>query len=133
MAKLLKGVDGIVDLGFQPPDALSRIMKDSTAFVLPSVYEPWGVALAEAMGSGLPAIATNACGAARDLLCDYWNGRVVPSNDARSLADAMVWLHDNQKGFSRLSANAKLKADAYSSKMWAIRWNSLIRRLATSK
>ena len=33
----------------------------------------------EAMGAGLPSIATEVCGPAKDMIVDFENGQIVPS------------------------------------------------------
>jgi glycosyltransferase involved in cell wall biosynthesis len=57
-------------------------------FVLPTLHDPWGLVVNEAMAFGLPIITTEAAGCA-ELVQE--NGRVVPPNDMPALAAA---LHD---------------------------------------
>lgn len=121
LKRLLNGKDGVVDHGFVAPDELPDMFAGVSAFVFPSHYEPWGVALAEAMGCGLPAICTNAVGAAIDLVRDDWNGRIVPTGCSRSLARAMVELHENPAELREMSTNATRSAEAFQSRYWAKR------------
>ena len=101
--------------------------------VLPSYYEPWGVALAEAMGAGLPAIATEACGAAIDLVRSYWNGIMVPTGSVTALADALEWFDDNDKRLPTMSENARVAAEPFSATNWAVRWKTLLNQLTIGK
>jgi glycosyltransferase involved in cell wall biosynthesis len=64
-------------------------MKTIGCLVLPSRFEPWGVAISEGAAAGLPIIATNACGAVPHLVHDFANGRVARSGDVRSLVECM--------------------------------------------
>ncbi len=59
------------------------------AFVLPSRSEPWGMVLNEAAAAGLPLVATEAVGAAHDLIEPGGNGFRVPVDDAPALAEAL--------------------------------------------
>lgn len=91
---LLTNQEGITDSGFSQPDALPALMRDkASAFILPSRKEPWGVVLQEAAASGLPLIASDACGAAVHLLQDGYNGFLFEAGNADHLAQCMVRLH----------------------------------------
>jgi glycosyltransferase involved in cell wall biosynthesis len=65
-------------------------MRAAGCLVLPSRFEPWGVVVHEATIAGLPVITTEACGAARRLVFDGHNGRVIAAGDDEALADALV-------------------------------------------
>lgn len=56
-------------------------------FVFPTLHDPWGLVVNEAMAFGLPIIATDAAGCAPDLVQS--NGLVVPAGDVDALADAL--------------------------------------------
>ena len=87
---LFEGRDGVKMVGFIQPEALPDVFAEAGCLVMPSVFEPWGVAIHEATAAGLPVICTDACGAAPHLVEDGVNGYVVESGSVRYLADAMV-------------------------------------------
>jgi glycosyltransferase involved in cell wall biosynthesis len=88
---MLEGRPGVVDLGFVQPDALPALLRDkASAFVLPSRYEPWGVALQEAAASGLPLVASDGCGAAVHLLQDGLNGCLFEAGNPADLAQCLL-------------------------------------------
>ncbi len=60
-------------------------------FVLPSLREPFGLVLLEAMASGVPVIAT-ASGGPLDFIHSGINGLLVPPADPKELADKMDFL-----------------------------------------
>jgi len=73
-------------LGFVQPEELSAVYAAADVFVLPSLVEPWGVVVNEAMAAGLPVILSERVGAAADLVIEGENGHVVPAGDAGALA-----------------------------------------------
>ncbi|MCC7522717.1 glycosyltransferase family 4 protein [Candidatus Uhrbacteria bacterium] len=77
-------------------------------FVLPSSKEGMSWALLKAMAAGIPSIATDV-GAAKWMLSDNC-GVVVPPQNPRALADAMIDLASNEAMCNQLSENAKNKA-----------------------
>jgi len=91
LASLLSGVRGVEVLGFVQPCELARVMKKARCLIMPSVFEPWGVAIHEGAAAGLPIIATYECGATTAFLRDGVNGFIV-SPRAESIAAAMVRL-----------------------------------------
>ncbi|MGA3170979.1 MAG: glycosyltransferase family 4 protein [Chthoniobacteraceae bacterium] len=68
-------------------DALSLI-NAADVFVLPSIAEPFGLVLVEAMSLGRPVIATRA-GGPREIVEDGVTGLLVPPSDPVSLAGAI--------------------------------------------
>ena len=60
-------------------------MAQSELFVLPSTYEPHGIVVMESMAVGTPVIASDCCGAARDLVKQGVTGWMFQSGDAADL------------------------------------------------
>ncbi len=76
-------------LGARRPAELPPIWAAADLFCLPSVHEPWGVVVNEAMAARLPVVLSDRVGAAADLLVDGRNGRLVPPSDPGALAAAI--------------------------------------------
>jgi glycosyltransferase involved in cell wall biosynthesis len=130
LGKLLAGKPGIRDLGFIDPARLADVVASAGAFVLPSRFDPWPLALVEAAAAGLPVICTDACGSAVEIVRPLYNGIVVPSESAGALADAMGDVTSREAEMPVWGARSREFAAAYSSKVWADRWLDRIRRLA---
>jgi len=75
--------------GFQAPNALPKFFAQADVFVLPSRYDGWGVVVNQALGAGLPIIASDCVGAARDLVREDENGFTFPTGNPEALATAM--------------------------------------------
>jgi glycosyltransferase involved in cell wall biosynthesis len=129
LAELISRAPGVTDRGFvQPPDQ-PAVFAEHGAFVIASLYEPWGVAIAEGMSAGLPAICTESCGASVELLRDYWNGISVASGNIESLAAALRWMHDHIGDLPAMGQQASDAAGAFSAEMWAVRWETMFKEL----
>lgn len=85
----------------------------ASLFVLPSNYEGMPNALMEAMGIGLPCIATDCDGGgAKFLINNEVNGILIPKNDIDGLAKSMLRLILNQEEAVSLGKEAsKIKND----------------------
>ena len=82
--------DSIQFFGFQSYDSLPAWYARTACLILPSVSEPWGLVVNEAMASGLPVIVSDRCGCADDLVEDGLNGYIFSAKDADSLTKCMV-------------------------------------------
>ncbi|HLW46985.1 MAG TPA: glycosyltransferase [bacterium] len=79
----------VVITGFVNQSGIGRYYAAADVVVLPSSHEPWGLVLNEAMCFGLPVIASDAVGAAPDLVPGEENGFVYPVGDITALASAL--------------------------------------------
>jgi glycosyltransferase involved in cell wall biosynthesis len=88
------GVTGHGPLSLDEPtesERLDRLFAQATCFVMPSLFEPFGVVFAEASAAGIPSIGT-IVGGCRDLLEGC--GRVVDPTDEDALLAAMIELSE---------------------------------------
>jgi glycosyltransferase involved in cell wall biosynthesis len=88
------GLRDVAFAGFVNQNELPAYFALSSAFVLPSENEPWGLIINEAMSCGLPVVTTDAVGAARDLVRDGVTGYTYPVGDIPALADALARVLD---------------------------------------
>jgi glycosyltransferase involved in cell wall biosynthesis len=79
----------VTHLGFVQADRLIELFALADWTIVPSHFEPWGVVVNEALACGCPVIATDAVGAAEDLINDGTNGHVVPAGNPAALAAAL--------------------------------------------
>ena len=88
--------DGLEDrvrlAGEVDESTLAACYDGADVFVLPTFYEGYGMAVAEALAYGLPVISS-ATGAIPELLADG-AGLLVPSGDPKALAAALLQVHD---------------------------------------
>jgi len=129
LTKAIAAAPGVANIGFVQPAELPRIMLVHGAFVFVSRFEPWGVALAEAMASGLPAICSEACGASVELIRHLHNGLLIPTEDPSALAEAMLWMHSHHNRLPEMGRHAREFALPFAAEQWAQRWYDRLNRL----
>ncbi len=129
-AERIQRTEGAKDWGFVQPEDLPHLMQRASAFVLPSLYEPWGVALHEAAAAGLPLLASQACGAAVHLLRDGFNGFTCAPDNSGQLAERMQGLTQlSPADLARFGENSLALSGQYTPDIWAdtvinnLRWN----------
>lgn len=80
--------DKITHLGFVQPSELKGYLAGGGVFVLPSLYEPWGVVVQEFAFGGLPIIVSDAVGAG-DKFVNDGNGIIVRAGSITDLTDSI--------------------------------------------
>jgi glycosyltransferase involved in cell wall biosynthesis len=121
LAHLLTG-EGIRVGPFVQPRDQPAVLARAGVSILASRYEPWGVAVAEAMAAGLPVICTDAVGASVELVRSYYNGMLVPPDDPAALARAMRWAHEHYDRLPELGRRAQELALPFAASAWAERF-----------
>ena len=126
MAGRLDRQPGIDNRGFVQPDGMADVWAEAGAFVLPSRFDPWPLALVEAAAAGLPVVCSDACGSAVELVSNGYNGLRVPDEDAAALADALARIHNTYDDLPEWGRRAQQFAMPYSAERWAGRWARLL-------
>lgn len=89
-------------------DILLHEYASSSVFVLPSLYEPFGIAFLEAMAHRLPCVGTNVC-AMPEIIDHGVNGYLVPPRDSRLLAGRIIDTFKDSKARREMGDNAYTK------------------------
>ncbi len=110
--------------GVVVPATLERLYASTDIFIMPSLFEGYGMVLAEAMARGLPIICTTG-GAAAVTVPDTASLK-VPPGDAEALRDALVTALGDRKLRTRL-ADASWEAGRQ-----LPTWNETARRVAAA-
>ena len=87
--------DGVVFAGFLDSAAVSRTVARALALVLPSLQEPWGLVVNEAVSLNIPVLCTENVGARDTLVRNGVNGFVVEPGNDEGLARFMGLLSDD--------------------------------------
>jgi glycosyltransferase involved in cell wall biosynthesis len=102
------------------------------SFILPSLSEPWGLVVNEAMASGLPVIVSSCCGCADDLVENGSNGFIVDASSASSIALALSRMSNlTEKERARMGERSQAIVANYSPERWALEVRRIV--VQTSK
>lgn len=87
----------------------------SDVFILPSLSEPWGLVVNEAMICGLPVIVSEKAGSA-ELIKENENGFIFNPNDKSGLISIMLKFTNNEVDAKKMSESSKNMIKNYSPK-----------------
>lgn len=97
------GWNSIRFLGFRNQSEMPTIYDLCDVFVLPSSFEPWGLAVNEVMNAGKAVVVSDQVGCTPDLVMEGQNGCVFSVGDVAALADAMRWAINNASTAGEMS------------------------------
>jgi glycosyltransferase involved in cell wall biosynthesis len=101
---------GLTWAGWLDPAQKDSLLRSAEAFVMPSRSEGLPMALLEAMAYRLAAVATEV-GGIPEIVEDGVDGLLVPADDAKALAAAIVSLANDPVLRERLAAAARARAE----------------------
>ncbi len=93
-------------LGFVSEERLSNLYGSSDLLAVPSFYEGFGIVYVEALGHGLPVIASKK-GGASEFITDGKQGFLIGPGDIDSLIECLEWIKENPEKLGDMSENAR--------------------------
>jgi glycosyltransferase involved in cell wall biosynthesis len=84
-----EGLRNVAFCGFQQRNQLPAYYAAADALVFPTLGDPWGLVVEEAMACGLPVIVSTSAGEIRSRMTDKQEGLLVPPGDVLALQRAM--------------------------------------------
>jgi glycosyltransferase involved in cell wall biosynthesis len=124
-----RGLDSVVTYpGWQ--DDTARFFGTIDIFCLPSLHEPFGIVVLEAMAQALPVIATDSEGPS-EILHDGEDGMIVPKSDPTALAVAIERMLDDHQAARALGRKAYATVrETYSVSRLSALLNQVVRKVA---
>lgn len=92
-------------LGHIPNDQMAELYESHNALLLPSLIEPWGLVVEEAIYHGMPVVASDRVGCAQEMILAPGAGYVIP-------LDSDIWI-DSIRKFSDANIYGGLSANCY--------------------
>jgi glycosyltransferase involved in cell wall biosynthesis len=126
LGRRLDETPGIKNKGFVQPSDMETVWGQAGAFVLPSRFDPWPLALVEAASSGLPIVCSDACGSAVEVVRHEYNGLKVPTASVDALAAALRRVHLGYGQLPKWGQRSRQFAAPYSAEQWGDRWTRIL-------
>lgn len=109
-------------------DKVPQVLKDADIFAFPSAYEGFGMALAEGMSVGLPAIGYKSCPAVNELIKDGKNG-ILCEDGVEAFSMALKQLMENKDLRIKMGKNAKFDMQQYAPEVIWDKWECLLNKI----
>jgi len=100
-------------LGWTQPQEMNQLFYAADAFIQPSEFEPFGVAVLEAMSWGLPVLASDRTMAALDRVKPGESGFIHHVGNFEELAHHLKYLLEDRSRIDRMGAKARLAAEQW--------------------
>ena len=109
----------VVFAGFQQKDTLPAYFGLASCLVLPSISEPWGLVVNEAMAAGLPVLVSNRCGCVPELVQPGVNGYVCDPLDTEEMARLLGVVSSDTAEAGRMGEASRHIVALYTPETWA--------------
>jgi glycosyltransferase involved in cell wall biosynthesis len=120
----------VLFLGFVNQSQLPSVYCSADMFVLPSLFEPFGLVVNEAMLCGLPVAVSDRVGAKFDLVRPEENGCVFPAGDVEALATILREILLDPEKRARMGAAARRRMETWSPREYT---ESVVRAVQLSR
>jgi glycosyltransferase involved in cell wall biosynthesis len=123
------GVEWLGNLDKNEPQGWTRLVdayQDADVLCLPSLFEPFGISILEAMCFGVPCVGT-ADWAIPEMIADGQTGFTVPRGDAAALADRLGRLLTDRALAHRMGVAGRRRAEEHFS--WTVVASRIVQRL----
>jgi len=113
--------DRVTRIGYVPDGMMRPFYQQAELFVMPSLFEPFGMTSQEAMACGTPVVASK-FGGIRNTIKNGFNGFLVDPSKPEEFADAILKLLQDENKCKEIGHNAyKVILEEYS-------WEAIARR-----
>lgn len=123
------GIRNVVFAGFKQKSELPRYYALADVFVFPTLGDPYGLVVDEAMACALPVISSSAAGEIRDRVEEGVNGYIVPPEDSAALASRMLALAQDSAPRARMGQVSAEKIQGHTPEQWAEDFERIVQDL----
>jgi glycosyltransferase involved in cell wall biosynthesis len=121
------GIKNVIFAGFVQKEELPLYYALADVFVFPTLGDPYGLVVDEAMACRLPIIATTTAGEIAARVDDGGNGFVVPPGDSDALRDRMQTLGTDEALRRRMGEASAKKVEGKTPEFWAESFEEMVK------
>jgi glycosyltransferase involved in cell wall biosynthesis len=121
-----RAIRNVVFAGFHQKADMPRYYAIADVFVFPTLGDPYGLVVDEAMACSLPVISTSSAGEIRDRIEEGVNGYIVPPGDSALLADRMLQLANDLALRERMGRASAEKIAGRTPERWAENFEQIV-------
>jgi glycosyltransferase involved in cell wall biosynthesis len=114
-----RGIRNVIFAGFQQKSELPGFYAVSDIFIFPTLGDPYGLVVDEAMACSLPVISTSAAGEINARIQEGVNGYIVPPEDSVALARRMQSLARDSALCTSMGRVSAQKVKGHTPENWA--------------
>jgi glycosyltransferase involved in cell wall biosynthesis len=126
-------VSNVFFVGFKQRSELPALYAACDVFVFPTLGDPFGQVVEEAMSCSLPVISTERAGQIRDRLADGVEGFVVTPENSAALLDRMERLVFDPDLRTRMGEASARRVARYTPEHWARQFEDAVSHVLTSR
>jgi glycosyltransferase involved in cell wall biosynthesis len=123
------GLQGVVFAGFHQQDELAAFYAASDVFVFPTLGDPYGLVVDEAMACSLPVLSSTAAGEIGRRVTNGVTGFLFKSGDVTTLAEHMVHLAEDRVLRRAMGARAASRVSWQSPDAWARQFERVVHEI----
>ena len=120
-----------INLSPAVPNILDKFI-ESSMLLMTSLYEPFGLVLAEAMSCGLPVVAFDCPYGPADIIENGKDGFLVENNNINEFVERVCQLMENENLRQRLGKAAAISAQRYKAERIMPMWEDLFSKVCQS-
>lgn len=114
-----RGLRKVTFTGFVDRDALPKLHAAADVFVFPTLGDPYGLVVDEAMACSLPIITSSAAGEIRERVEEGVNGFIVPPANSKALSNRMELLARDPALRAEMGEASTRKVAGHTPERWA--------------
>ena len=119
--------DCVIMHGFLDKESVSKILSNSSIYVMTSYTESFGIVLLEAFSHGIPCVAFDSAEGATEIITNNWDGYLVKNRDISEMFRIISKLIDSEGRRSAMGQNALDKIKKYSLEEVRSKWIKIIK------
>lgn len=102
----------------------------NSVYVMSSIYEGFGLTLAEAMSCGLPAVSFDCPSGPAEIITEGKDGFLVKTANYQALAEKIIYLIENETVRTEMGNNARMNMQRFAPEKVMPRWIGLFEQIA---